>query len=124
MKVFAVFVLIFALEVNLKPVFDDDSIIFPDDCDFTSEGLCDSSEIEGRMNSEIVDLDLESGPNYQGDIILLTDQKELFFANDTEDGEFETRTGLLLLNQRWPKNRHGFVTVPFTIEKNVYSKSR
>lgn len=110
------------LAVKAKPTDNDGRIFFPDH-DFESEVLIDSTESDDQKSIDDANIDLESGQNFQGDIILLPDQKEIFFANETEDGNFTLRTGLLLESHRWPKNQHKFVVVPFTIEnKNNYSK--
>lgn len=63
---------------------------------------------------------LPSEKLFQGDMLLLPDQEEFFFSNETDD-ESGTRTGILQLSYRWPKNRQGYVTLFYEIAPRTYS---
>lgn len=107
------FKLIFLLTVSFivaHPVQVDDRIHFRDenhidDYDNFSEELSETQQ-------QNVDLTFEEGQHYQGDIILLPDQREAILSNSTDE-DFITRTGLLFEYQRWPKTRTGLVMVPY-----------
>lgn len=106
-----------------KPVIDDGTILFRD------ENELDSNEIltaDGEaLHPESVNIKLESGQFFQGDIVLIPDQEDLLSLNSTgSDDDLQSRTGILLENQRWPKNEAGFVIMPFTISSTDYSKIR
>lgn len=104
MKTFLFTVMMIAQACS-KPLVDNDTIIF-----INSEGF-----ESGAIN-------LEYGEYFQGDIVVDEEQKEYLLRNDT-DGTFSTRTGILFLSARWPKNSMGLVIVPYTIGME-YSKTK
>lgn len=96
----------------------DDSIVFLDE-DESENQILKSSNDNFRLDpSETIKKELENGAFYQGDIILLPEQKELLqsFPNVTEEDNVPTRTGLISEQYRWPKNNQGFVILPFEID--------
>lgn len=62
---------------------------------------------------------LELGEKYQGDIILTPEQERII------NGTRNSKTGMLNLRYRWPKNSAGFVEVPISYhEPSGYSEFR
>lgn len=117
------FVTLFLVQSILsKPAVDDGKIVFRDNNDVDSSEILRSDGSAEQDNSNNVASDLEAGNYFQGDIVLLPGQKEIFLSNDTSDDDV-SRTGLLLEDQRWPKNSLGRVIVPFIFPRpSDYSK--
>lgn len=114
------FFVLFTL-IAAKPVVENDQIVFQEDNELGSSEILkpDSEGIE----EEIMNLKLESGKFFQGDIVLSPDQEDLIALNSTaDDDDLESRTGILLENQRWTKNQAGFATLPYTITTTDYCK--
>jgi hypothetical protein len=80
---------------------------------FHSLPIVDVSEVDVNGRSQ-----LEYGNKFQGDIVLTTSQEEMI--NGSGKG---SRTGLLDLNRRWPKNSAGQVVVPVVFQTS-FSKIR
>jgi hypothetical protein len=98
-----------------KVKLDDNGEVLPFDLDsrFTFDGE-DNRE-------ENIDNSLEYGEYFQGDLELMPEQDDVFKSKIT--GNLDTRTGQLDEYYRWPKNRQGFVIVPYVIhEKSRYSE--
>lgn len=82
----------------------------------------DRSKLLGG-ESEIIEPHLENGKFFQGDIVLVQDQKEYLLANDTKDGSVPTRTGWIDEYYRWPKDKNGDVILPYYVSpESQYSK--
>ncbi|CRL02609.1 CLUMA_CG015841, isoform A [Clunio marinus] len=121
-------ILSLTLQVKAKPF--DDKIVFRDDDDDlsllnleSSNQLLQSVDDLRALNTEgeIVQKESEEGEHFQGDIKLLPEQKEFLLANES-DGSLPTRTGLTNEYFRWPKDRNGFVVVPYVISpKSQYT---
>lgn len=109
----------------------DDRIIFRDEDEVDdspddllrdqSRLLLDSRILKSDNTSKEFLLDdkaqqkLEDGKFYQGDIVLMADQKEII-ESEPDDDPFGTRTGILSEYYRWPKDKsEGKVIVPYTI---------
>ena len=111
---------------------DYDEIIFPDDnkideivkkveaTKFESKILLNDQNLLKSENTteeffydKKADSKLEHGNHFQGDIVLLDDQKQLL--NKTDGVRISTRTGLIWEGFRWPKNEFGRVVVPYEI---------
>lgn len=63
--------------------------------------------------------DDEGDSNFEGDIDLEHDQQMMFEANDEP---VESVYEMLREKYRWPKNRLGYVEIPFTFEHNKFSE--
>ncbi|XP_070501111.1 hatching enzyme 1.2-like [Chironomus tepperi] len=94
------------LKLDLQSLFNDPNVI-------KSENDTDSFMLENQGSDDAL-----YGQHYQGDIVLSDDQKE--FLKATNISEFSSRTGIISLYYRWPKNRSGKVIVPYEIS-NAYS---
>lgn len=121
--------LVLIVQINAKP--PNDRIIFRDqDEPEDVVGLADENQIlpseEGKLiadENEIVEQHLENGNFFQGDIVLVQDQKDYLLANDTGDGSLPTRTGWIDEFYRWPKDKHGNVILPYHVSsKSGYCK--
>lgn len=109
-----------AVSNQAKPVndfvFRDD-----DDVDVPALGLFDENQLlldqTKQLNdpNENVNEGLEHGKYFQGDIVLVQDQKEYLLSNSSN---FPTRTGWIDESYRWPKDSNGDVLLPFEISKN------
>lgn len=109
--------------VIAKPV--NDAILFRDDDESQSYlNLNDENQIlpskdKTRLlpdTNEIVQKELENGEFFQGDIVLLPDQKE-YLSTNLSDSTVPVRTGWLDEYYRWPKNDQGYVLLPYIISK-------
>ena len=104
-----------------KPVVENDQIVFQEDNELGSSEIL-KPDNEG-INEEAMNLKLESGNFFQGDIVLSPDQEDLIALNSTaDDDDLESRTGILLESQRWTKNQAGFAILPYTITTTDYCK--
>lgn len=116
-KYFVVAVVLVKSSVTL-PVADDGQIIFPSDneLDLSEILMTPEERMSVNLDDENVNIGLESGSFFQGDIKLLADQKEILLSNETDEGLL-SRTGILIESQRWPKNKLGNVVVPFAFKR-------
>lgn len=87
---------------------DDDQILKKDDTVLTSRFSEDEEFYQ----------DLENGNMYQGDIILLPEQRDLVknTPRSDADDDIPTRTGLISEEYRWPKDAQGNVQMPYEID--------
>lgn len=117
-----VILLVFLSHITAKPY--DDKIIFRDDDVDEEVRLEDENQILpsnddlkqlGDAGNEIVQQQLENGNFYQGDIVLLQDQKDYLFATNADNSSVPTRTGWIHEFYRWPKDKSGNVMVPYVI---------
>lgn len=114
------FFVLFA-SIAAKPAVENDQIVFQEDNELGSSEIL-KPDNEG-IEEETMNLKLESGTFFQGDIVLSPDQEDLIALNSTaDDDDLESRTGILLENQRWTKNEAGFATMPYTIAATDYSE--
>ncbi|XP_070494003.1 hatching enzyme 1.2-like [Chironomus tepperi] len=124
------FLVIFSIFINFIATFpvDYDQIVFPDDnrldrmsgkLNLDKRTQLDDPNLlksENTIEDTEEDSKFEHGNHFQGDIVLLEDQKK--FLNNTD--LVGTRTGLIWEKYRWPKNRNGRVVVPYKMS-NVFS---
>lgn len=111
--------MLLAGEISAKP--QNDRIVFRDQDEPDNDvRLEDENQIlpseGGKLivdDSEIVEQHLEHGNFFQGDIVLVQDQKEYLLANDSS--EFPIRTGWVDEYYRWPKDNDGNVIMPYHI---------
>ena len=89
---------------------DEESDIDIEDGLLTSKG----TKVLGGEN-ELVAQYKEHGKFFQGDIVLIKDQKDYLLA-DNSSGFLPTRTGLVDEDFRWPKDRNGKVILPYYID--------
>lgn len=122
MKILLIFSAVFMLFVpnSLTIPISNDQIVFQE------ENTLESSEIlatdSAGLAEEIVNMKLESGEFFQGDIVLSPDQEDLLSLNGTaDDDDLESRTGILMESQRWTKNAAGFAVMPYVIKTTDYS---
>jgi hypothetical protein len=117
---FIAFAAIF-LEIATMPVVEDGSVFFREENELGSSEIL-THDGEG-IEAEKVNMKLESGQFFQGDIVLVPDQEDLLSLNSTgSDDDLQSRTGILLENQRWPKNEAGFVVMPYSLSTVDYSE--
>jgi len=129
------------ISTNLISSFpiDYDQIIFPDDnklekifnkveeLKFDRKNLLDDTNLLKSENTteeffydKEADSKFEQGNHFQGDIVLLDDQRKYLHNTKGDDSDsFGTRTGLIWEGYRWPKNKYGRVTIPYEIS-NVF----
>lgn len=112
-------ILLFASVVLARP--GDDSDVGPD---FTLDGEVVSS-VESRFSfpdddeaPQVVDVALEHGDFYQGDIKLLAEQREILDRLAVDKTSLSSRTGILNEDYRWPKDSSGNVKVPYEFAKS------
>lgn len=58
---------------------------------------------------------------FQGDIVLTPEQKEILQPDSPDKSSKGTRTGLINVFNRWPKNGQGYVIVPYYIYPGYFS---
>lgn len=116
------------LRVNAKPATND--FLFREDEDDPNLPLLtledenqilpsEKSKLRGGEN-EIVQQQLENGKFFQGDIVLVQDQKDYLLVNDSS---VPTRTGWIDEFYRWPKDKSGNAILPYYVEPDSeYSK--
>lgn len=125
-----VLLLVFSTLAVAKP--SGDQIVFRDEEDSDSGAgellkLEDEKQIlpseQTRLigsEAESVVLKLENGKYYQGDIVLVQEQKEYLLANDSD---LPTRTGWIDEAYRWPKDNRGNVILPYYVSpQSQFSK--
>jgi hypothetical protein len=123
------FVLFFVTIIESKP--QGDSILFRDDDEPQSYlSLNDEKQILPSNDAvrlvpddnEIVQKESENGEFFQGDIVLLPEQKEYLTASKSG---VPTRTGWLDEYYRWPKDNDGYVILPYTLAaKSKFCKNK
>ena len=104
-----------------KPLVEDHQIVFPEN---ESSSVDDDSLIDEMSEFENfpdVDIHDQEGDFFQGDIKLLEDQKEILHSNHSSDGIL-TRTGNILEEQRWPKDKFERVIVPYLLTGSEFSE--
>lgn len=118
---FGLAILILAQYSASKPT-DDGRIVFRDENEADlADGILqpDSSGEVAISDIDVHQTGSEMGAHFQGDIVLTEEEKKEMLSTD---GTVGTRTGLLDLNKRWPKDSAGHVNVPYKIdEKSGYS---
>lgn len=122
--------LVIAYKVSARPsndfVFRDETEYEPDLPPLTLEEEnqilpSDRTKLLGGEN-EIVEQRLENGKFFQGDIVLVQDQKEYLLANES-GSSVPTRTGWIDEFYRWPKDSNGYVILPYYVApKSEYSE--
>jgi hypothetical protein len=108
--------------VNCRPI---DKILFPIENPISYLNLHNENdilpfyELPNLKTSTRINLEeyLEEGKFFQGDIVLMDDQKEIFeFNGRHNDGIVKSlQTGILNESYRWPKDMKGYVIVPYRI---------
>lgn len=122
MSTFVIFCIVL---INVKIITSNpvgSGIVFPNNDDehqhfFTNENeIVTSDEDDGEIESfeQDLDLDLENGDYFQGDMDLLPEQEDFLLRNIT-NLTVSIRTGLLNEDYRWPKNHLGKVVVSYTM---------
>ena len=135
-----VFLIISMNYISSMPI-DYDQIIFPDDnrfdkiirkieeLKFDRTSLLDDPNLlksENTTEEFLIDKEADSkfehGNHFQGDIVLLDDQKQFLNSSASgKSGDIGARTGLIWEGYRWPKNTNGRATIPYEIS-NVFGK--
>lgn len=112
-----------ALAVIARP--SGDSFVFRDDEDVGDNQILPSvDDLKSiGVSDEVVKLELENGQFFQGDIKLVQDQKDYYLAKP--NGSVPTRTGWIDEYYRWPKDKDGYVILPFYLApESKFSKMR
>jgi len=113
------FTVVLIAEVSAKPtndfVFRDDDVNDnqpPITLEEENQILpSDKTKLLGGEN-EIVEQHLENGRFFQGDIVLIQEQKHFLLSNDSTP----TRTGWIDEYYRWPKDKHGNAIMPYYVD--------
>lgn len=138
MRIFVIFVISTHFVAGLP--IDYDQIIFPDDkrlniiagkteaLKFDKTSLIDDPNLlksenttEEFFNAKEADSKFEHGNHFQGDIVLLEEQRKFLNSSEIAKDDLGARTGLIWEGYRWPKNKYGRVVVPYEIS-NVFCK--
>lgn len=127
-KFLIVMCLAFASLISAKPA--DDRIVFQDDDDYLSLGdenqvLPSNDDLKSfGIADENALQELEHGKFFQGDIVLLQEQKEYLLPQANGSFALPTRTGWIDESYRWVKDKEGNVIVPYVIDpSSKYCKS-
>ena len=140
MTILVILVILVSLVASFP--IDYDQIIFPDDNrlekiigrieELKSERISlinDPNLLKSENTSEeflidnSADSKFEHGNHFQGDIVLLDEQKIFLNSSRNLQDDVGARTGLIWEGYRWPKNKHGRVTIPYEIS-SVFSKCK
>lgn len=85
----------------------------------------DQSDESEEDSEESSDDDLEYGSDFEGDINLTAEQREILNNPDEDDSDDDDdnnddneNTGLISLYYRWPKDDDGTVIVPFVLSED------
>lgn len=122
MRLFCGLLILIVAQYSASIPTNDGRIVFRDENDADSDDGILQADSSGEV--AISDIDVhqtgsEMGAHFQGDIVLTADEKKEMLSTD---GTVGTRTGLLDLNKRWPKDSAGHVNVPYIIDdKSGYS---
>lgn len=110
-----------ASEVIARP--GSDSFVFRDDEDGGDNQILPSIDDLKSIGAsdEVVKQELENGKLFQGDIKLVQDQKDYYLA---KPGSVPPRTGWIDEHYRWPKDKQGYVILPFYLSpESKFSKN-
>lgn len=93
-----------------------------DDVEVPAVGLYDENQLlpidQSKQLNDASDADehFEHGSFFQGDIVLVQDQKDYLLSNNSNT---PTRTGWIDESYRWPKDNDGYVILPYEISKQA-----